>query len=179
MATSRGKAAKENLKSGIVGIVISAFALLALYAFTVTLQYQSYVLGHSSVLILNPPIKFYVNSSTLPSIRAVPVLVNQTFCPESSQVAMQAGALTRFPYFVSLNASQDFTYSMTYDPSNFTFAYAYVAPPFKITSLGNHIMNVSHCVGYPGALGNFTVSIEAPNSSYVGSIYLLLYGKKS
>ncbi|MDE1869958.1 MAG: hypothetical protein KGH71_03165 [Candidatus Micrarchaeota archaeon] len=179
MAVSKSERSRKNLMSGIIGVVISAFALLALYTFIVTFQYQSYVSGHSSVLILNPPIKFYVGTQQVPSVRTTAVLVNQTFCPESAQAAMQAGMLDRFPYFVRLNASQDFSYSMTYNPSNFTFVDAYVVPPFKIISFGNHIMNVSHCVGYPGAIENFTVNVEAPNASYIGSIYLLLYGKKN
>ncbi|HVA83024.1 MAG TPA: hypothetical protein VNF06_02565 [Candidatus Aquilonibacter sp.] len=178
MAVSKSKRDDENIRSGLVGLGISAVALLALYAFIVTVQYQSYVSGHSTVFIINPPLKFYVGVQQSPALDAVEVLVNQTFCPESAQAAIQAGALTHFPYFVRLNASQNFNYSMTYNPSNFTFMDAYIMPPFRINSFGNHMMNASHCVGYPGALENFTVSIEAPNASYAGSIYLLLYGEK-
>lgn len=181
MAASRKKESrenKENLRNGLVGVAISAVALLALYAFIVTTQYQSYLQDHSRIAIINPPIKFYVDNLQPTAVRAIAVLVNQTFCPENQVTQIQAGALTRIPYFVRLNASQVFNYSLNYNPDNFTFTDAYVAPPFMINYRLNHIMNVSHCAGYPDATANFTVSIEAPNSSYVGPIYLLLYGKK-
>jgi len=168
----------REFRDGLLGTGIAAIGLLLLYSLIVTTNYDQLSNSLNNLFILHPPIRFYVNATPANYSGLTNVALSQNFCPQSSAITRQAAADFKLGYYVNATQSQGFAYSLVYDPTKLNITRVVVLPPFKLDYYWNHMMNVSDCVGYPGALENFTMVVQAPNSTYVGSFYAVVYAQK-
>lgn len=173
---ARPTASASHTAAAIMAVAIGSLILYAMWA---TQGYFLLLGSFGNSVVLNPPIRFYVGNAPIGIAGLSPVLVNETFCPESAAIRAQAAQLFSYPYYVQIQPGRIFNFSLTYNPSNATFLRATVMPPFRLVQYSTRIMQESHCVGYPNATGNFTISMSAPNSSYVGPLYAVLYFSKN
>lgn len=158
--------------------LIALILVLSLYSFIATANYLRVSGLIRAPSILHPPVKFLVNVSAANVSNMTQVPLNQTFCPESAAIRKAASAVNRYLYYTFASPGQNFRYSLIYDSANYTFAYAAVLPPFKLNYYKNIAQSRPDCAGYPNAFGNATLSIQAPNASYYGPMYAVLYFSK-
>jgi len=168
----------KEFRNGLLGTGIAAIGLLLLYSIIVTTNYDNLSGSLNSLFILHPPIRFYVNATPTSYLGITNVALSQNFCPESNDTMKQAAATFRINYYANATPGQGFAYSLVYDPTKMNITRVVVLPPFKLDYYWNQMMNVSDCVGYPNALENFTMVVQAPNSTYIGSFYAVVYTQK-
>ncbi|MDE1827903.1 MAG: hypothetical protein KGH65_01965 [Candidatus Micrarchaeota archaeon] len=168
----------REFRDGLLGTGIAAIGLLLLYSLIVTTNYSQLSNSIDNLFVVQPPIRFYVNVTPINYLGLTHVALSQNFCPESNTTIKQAAANFRLNYYVNATPGQGFAYSLVYDPTQMNITRVVVLPPFKLDYYWNHKMNVSDCVGYPNALENFTMVIQAPNSTYVGSFYAVVFADK-
>jgi len=168
----------KEFRDGLLGTGIAAIGLLLLYALIVTTNYNQLSNSLNSLFVLHPPIRFYVNTTAMNHLGLISVPLSQNFCPESNATLKQAASTFRLNYYVNATPGQGFAYSIVYDPTQMNITRVVVLPPFKLDYYWNQMMNVSDCVGYPNALENFTMVVQAPNSTYIGSFYAVVYTQK-
>lgn len=169
---SQSKAPEEyNLKA-----LLTIFAVAMLfYSLLVTSRYMSLSTSIKTPVIMHPLAKFVVGGAQADVAGMIPIPLNQTFCPQNNTVNKTAAAENSYLYYTTATTSQDFRYSLIYNGSTRKFAYATVLPPFKLVSFTNIIQTRQDCVGYPAALSNATLIIQAPNAPYFGPVYAVLY----
>lgn len=165
-------------------ITIMLFGAVLAYAVIVSIFYIQFATMMKSPSLANPPIKFIVGNPKQVNLTGlINVPLNQTFCPENSTIINESNTYNSYLYYTHVNPGQEFKYSFIYNNSKSINPLnssgnpisVIVLPPFKLVSFTNRLQTRQDCVGYPHALANATITIQAPNSSYFGGINILMY----
>lgn len=168
-----GRKVGPNIKNAAYAILV----LLLIYSVFVTITYLNLQSLITSPSITSFPIKFYVNSTAFITSNLIGVPLNQTFCPQNSTIRALAVSTAVSPYYTSAAVSQNFIYTFFYNGTSPSLYNIGITKPFKLNYFKAITVQTSQCQGYPYALNALVVGIQAPNSTYVGNIYLVRYGK--
>ncbi|MCL5092745.1 MAG: hypothetical protein M1364_03745 [Candidatus Marsarchaeota archaeon] len=162
-----------------MGSLIFAIVVIAAYAFEASYSYSALKTALGAPTIIAPPIEFYVNSSpaNLSGISYVPL--NQTFCPENLSIQKAGERDFTFNYYTTAKPGEIFNYSLTFNSSSSlpSVLSIYVFKPFRLLGYRMRTMGHSNCGGYPNATDNLTMTIQAPNSTFVGKYFSIIYSK--
>lgn len=174
MAKQQGSRLTDFETLAIAGLIFAVY-IFSVRAATLYLPLSNLI---NSPTILNPPVLFYVGQASNATGKTM-IPLTQNFCPQNATTTKLAAANPNYAYYTFSAIGQDFNYSLIYNASQYRFAYAVVPAPFKLLGFKNSMMTASDCLGWPGALGNATIRVQAPNSTYVGPFYGILYFSKS
>ncbi len=172
---ARASRKKRDYRDTVILVLVLLFFTAVVCAFVSASSYLNLKGLIAKPFIIHPAIKFVVGSpSNENTTQLTLVSLNQTFCQENMSVVLRSRAANAFNSYTAANASQVFHYSLLYNGSASTFEYAVVLPPFKLLGISN-VNGKQICTGYPNAFTNATMLIEAPNSTYFGPIYTIMY----
>ena len=162
-----------------IGALVFAIAVIAVYAFEASYGYNTLKTALGTPTITAPPIEFYVNSSPADTTGISYVPLNQTFCPENLSIQKAAERDFAYKYYTITKPGEIFNYSLTFNSSRTlpSVLSIQVFKPFKLLGYNIHTMEHSNCEGYPNATDNLTMTIEAPNSTFVGKYFSIIYSK--
>ncbi|MCL5093016.1 MAG: hypothetical protein M1128_00940 [Candidatus Marsarchaeota archaeon] len=162
-----------------IGALVFAIVVIAAYAFEASYSYNTLKTALGTPNIIAPPIEFYVNSSPANTTGILYVPLNQTFCPENLSIQKAAERDFAYNYYVIAKPGEIFNYSLTFNSSRTlpSVLSIRVFRPFKLLGYKVHAMEHSNCQGYPNATDNLTMTIEAPNSTFVGKYFSIIYSK--
>ena len=162
-----------------MGALIFAIVVIASYAFETSYSYNILKTALDAPAIIAPPIEFYVNSSPVNATGISYVPLNQTFCPENLSIQKAAERDFTFNYYTTAKPGEIFNYSLTFNSSRTlpSVLSIYVSKPFSLLSYRLHTMRHSNCEGYPNATDNLTMTIQAPNSTFTGKYFSIIYSK--
>lgn len=166
---------KQAIDPPLIALVV-ALALVAIIAYYTSSRYTVLSAAISHPYIIHPPIRMFIGVPLNISAQGLKyALVNQTFCPENSTIMKKQARTFVFPYYTSMNPGTVFDYTMIYNASRSRFEGAAVLPPFKLLSYRTSVMQDGVCAGYPDALGNVTLVIQAPDYNITGQLEAVLY----
>ncbi|MDE1845906.1 MAG: hypothetical protein KGH53_01320 [Candidatus Micrarchaeota archaeon] len=168
---------KENGSQKLRKFALALLIVLLIYSVFITFTYLGLQKATLSPGIVAFPIKFYVNSTASIPSNLISVPLNQTFCPQNSTISAMASSATFSPYYTVASFGQNFTYTFFYNSTSKPTYGIGVTRPFKLNYFKAITVQTSQCKNYPYALNGLAVNMQAPNSTYVGNLYIVKYNK--